>query len=329
MIKQRSQLRKFIVAKCSRETAHAREKYRYRKRLEVGLVASLVVTILFFRLGMSLNIVPHPDIIDDLKFELIELMELLPLEPPQQLMVEEVVEVMPEVEDPAESDDLIEEIEALLGETGEEASLDLATDGLDGYLVSDSPLASLAGPQLQLRRNRASNQGHLHLAGNVGGLDDLSSGGLDIGTSRESVRKNIDEVSSGLDLKLATDPEPRRALSGSQEPEATDPRLGISAFPARFLSFSSSTIGTEDYKLWNKIVSELDRLNKGRYGTVARQIKRQKGGFLLALSYGDQTRHEIHWRNNGRVRIKVIGKSNLSNGEELRRALIGLLQLSL
>lgn len=329
MIKQRSPLRRFVVGRGLPNTAQAEEKLRYRRTLEIGYVISLVLMILFFRLSANLNIAAYLGARHELNFELIDLTEIPQTEPPPQLIMEEVVEVPPVVEEPTEADNLIEEIEAMLGENEEEASLNLASDGLDSYLTSDSPLASLSGPRLQFRRSRASGDGDFRLAGNVGSLEDFTGGGLDIGDSGMSTRKQFDNIESGLDLELTPDPVSAAGQARPEPPEESDPRLGITSGPARILSFSSSTIGTEDYKLWNKIVSELDRLNKGRYGSVAKQIKRQRGGFVLGLGYRDNSRHEIHWRNDGNVWIKVIGHSNLSNVAELRRALSGLLRLSL
>jgi len=52
-------------------------------------------------------------------------------------------------------------------------------------------------------------------------------------------------------------------------------------------------------------------------------------GFLINFTFPDKTQHEIHWRNNGNVWIKVIGQSNRTTIQELRQAASGLFTLSL
>jgi len=217
--------------------------------------------------------------------------------------------------------EIIQEIEELLKED-DETQLALTSDEMK-YLMSDSPLDLGGNSGLNIRKSLASNEGAIKLRRGDGYLAE-SSGGLDIGETEGGGRSiNVENSGSGLELKKQDEPNRRPARQESQ------PKLGITGSNERILSFSSSTIGTEDYKVWNKIISELDRLNKGRYGKVIEKIERNRGGFTILFNYADRTAQEIHWRRDGNVWIKVIGNSNKSTIQELRRALSGLLRLSL
>jgi len=155
--------------------------------------------------------------------------------------------------------------------------------------------------------------------------DLLVAGQLDVGQTRRIGRRFVAD-NSGLDLGSHS----KNGTQTKRKPKGSDePKLGISGRLEKVLSSSSSTIGTEDYKLWNKILAELDRLNKGRYGKVPAELQRHRGGFLINFTFSDKTQHEIHWRNNGNVWIKVIGQSNRTTIQELRKAAYGLFRLSL
>ncbi|MFQ5648999.1 MAG: hypothetical protein ACE5IY_03575 [bacterium] len=326
-MRKRTQIRKFVIGKGSPSTLHGLSKAKYRKNLEASLVISLMVSLLFFRFTTHIDIEKYLIEEESITLEFLDLQDLPPVtEQTQQLKMEQVVEVEPEesetVGEGGEIQEIIDEIEELLAED-EETQLALANDDM-GHLISDSPLDLGRHSQLDIRKSLASNDGGIKFRRGKGALA-KSSSSLDIGTSRAAPRE-VGADQANLDLQLAKEKPQKPKKKKYREKQ---PTLGLSGAPERVLSFASSTFGTEGYKLWNKIISELDRLNKGRYGTVVQEIKRHKKGFVVQFSYDDKTHQEVHWRNDGNVWITVIGKSNKSTIQELRRALHGLLRLSL
>lgn len=285
---------------------------------------SLVATIVLIRLLGNVRVEKFLVLVEPPKFESIDIIDIPPLiEEKPKLQMEDVVEIPPEEENSEESA-VEKEIQEMLEEKKDEVKLALGSNDLGELLINASQLGALAGTDLNFRKSRADLDGSIDLK-NRKFYGDAGNGGLEIGKSKQTSRKVSDD-NVGLDLKTTP------VDFGKTKPEASkklEPKLGISGVPERIITFSSSTIGTEDYKLWNKINSELDRLNKGRYGSVPKAITRVKGGFLIQFAFPNNTRQEIHWENSGNVWIKIIGKSNRTSVQELRRALDGLLKITL
>ena len=90
---------------------------------------------------------------------------------------------------------------------------------------------------------------------------------------------------------------------------------------------SESTIGTEEFKTWNRINAALDRLNKDRYGELPNNVKRNSSGLYVSFDYKDGRQHDIFWSKGGKVIIRVTSKRPNSQIYELRKAYDSLLQL--
>ena len=322
MIRDRQKVPKFVIAKSSAKTKYLLSKYK--KNIEASIIISLLITIILFRLTTNIDVKKYL-VEDNTKFEFFEVTEIPPpIEPPEQLKMEEVIEIREE-EKTAEDDkinEIIEEIEEMLGEKDSDEQLMLAENGLNNNLLTNSQLTGISGTQLILRKSLANNEGDLNFG--RGSYLDNSSGDLEIGKN-EAKRRNISVEKTDLNLTVDT---PKNETRVYEQTDNREVILGIEGKPAKVLSFSSSTIGTEDYKLWNKIISEMDRLNKGQYGVTSNEIQRSKNGFQLSFNFDDKTRLEIHWRNDGNIWIQIFGKSNKTNMQELQRALGALLRLS-
>ncbi|MFQ5865540.1 MAG: hypothetical protein ACE5IW_09960 [bacterium] len=260
-------------------------------------------------------------------FETIDIPLIEPrIEPPPVLKMEEVVEVTKEDENQENVN--LEEIEELLGENEEEVELALNSDDFGAYLLSNSPLGSIRGPEIQLRKKLGHGDGKISLKKNKS-YDSLISESeidMDIGKAQRLERGS---GSSDVTIDVASQSNKKMDQRAKEKYHSDEISLGISGVPEKILSFGSSSIGTEDYKLWNKLTAELDRLNKGRYGTSPKEMKRNSRGFILGFGYSDGVQHEIHWRKDGNVWIKIIGQSSKNTLQELRRALNALISLSL
>lgn len=325
MFRQKQKSREFVLGKSPRNSINYQGRLQYRKNIEKALVLSLAATIVFFRLTTHVDLDKYIAEKDELVFESIDLPEPPPLiEEPPKMQMEQVVEVIPEEEEEVSVDEeILKEIEDLLDEGSDEEQLQLASNDL-GDLLSDSQLGQVSGPEIKLREMRDSDARLAVAAGRNGNLEE--GGGLDIGKTSRSPRRNPRTNDGELDLDLGkTDASPRDGREGKKK---QDPRLGIAGKKARILSFASSTMGTEDYRLWNKLNAELDRLNKGRYGRVPDEIERHRRGFIIRFDFADNVQHEIHWQQDGNVWIKIIGEKYKSDIQELRRSVNSLLRLS-
>lgn len=323
MFKNKAKSRRFVLARSSDRTILALVKRRYQRNFEKALILSLIAAIVGVRFLSMVHVERLLFREDQLKLEYLNIIDIPPpIEEKPKMKMEEVVEIPPE-ETTSEESPVEKEIEELLEEK-EEVQLALNSNSVGDLLVTSSQLGAIAGPELNFRKTRTDVGGSIVLKNRKFYSDDLA-GGLEIGKVEGSNRKLTNE-NIGLDLKT----KPVDLKRNKPEANAkTEPKLGIHDVPERIISFSSSTFGTEDYKLWNKINAELDRLNKGRYGSVPKEITRVRGGFLIRFSFPDGTRQEIHWENSGNVWIKISGKSNLSSVQELRRALDSLLKITL
>jgi len=238
--------------------------------------------------------------------------------------IEEIKGILPEIEVQRQS--VNEGIKELLNERKEEAQLVLNSNSLGRYLTSSSQLDAQAGSEFSLRNMHDDDDGSISFGRGEFYGENSNEGNLEIGKTGRTTRAAVSD-DARIDLG-AQQPnlEPTGVRVKGKKPE---PTLGISGAPERILTFASSTIGTEDYKLWNKINAELDRLNTGRYGSVPKEIVRMRNGFVIKFAYADGTRQEIQWQNSGNVLIKIIGKSRRTPVQELRRALDSLLTITL
>jgi hypothetical protein len=319
-------LKRFVLGKTVKAARHGQAKWDYKRNLEKALIISLLAAIFGIRLAASFDI--NSITINDksVTFESIDIPLINPIvEEPPALKMEEFVTVEKEEIEVYEEDSNLEEIEKLLEEDNEEVELALNTNDLSAYLLSSSPLGNVSGPEIKLRKNFSHGKGKISLkkSSSYETLMAESELNIDIGKTKRNQR-GLPSDDVKIEIKSKTERKFDRRVNNSE-----DFSLGLSGVPARILSFSSSTIGTEDYKLWNKLNSELDRLNKGRYGSVPKEIKRNKRGFIVSLNYPDGVQHEIRWQADGNVWIKVIGQSKKTSLEELRRALNGLIKLTL
>lgn len=323
MIRTRFKGRKFILARSTIKTLEGILKLKYIKNFEVSLILSIVFTIFVFRIGANLDIEKYLEMEKNITFEFLDIPQLLDIKEPTKLKVEEVIVIPPLPEEEVKSNELIEKIESLLADNQEEVALDIRPD-LSDNLIDNSQMI-LSGSELKIRARNGYNGGSINFRDRNRNSDLLAEGQLNMGQTRRTGRRfGADNSALDLGSHSKSGTKTNRKTKGSDEL-----KLGISGRPEKVLSASFSTIGTEDYKLWNKIMAELDRLNKGRYGKVPAELQRHRGGFLINFTFSDKTQHEIHWRNNGHVWIKVIGQSNRTTIQELRKAAGGLFRLSL
>lgn len=327
MFKRKQTKKQFIIAKSSKNTTYGNHKLNYKKNIEKALVIALLVTIFGFRLTMNLNLEEKYSTIEkNLTFKFIDIPEISPpIGHPPKLKVENLKVQIEEAKQENEINEITEVNDQVIAENQKKVQLALTSDQFDDYDFSTSPMGSVLHSELNIRKYREYDGANIILRNRNADSDTLMNSVLNIGKVKRRKRQLISENTT-LDL---TTRKTEQIKSKFKEIPTDQTGLNLPGNPQKILRFASSTIGTEDYQLWNKINSELDRLNKGRYGSVPSEIKRHRNGFLISFSYPDGTRHEIHWRNDGNVWIKVIGRTKKSNIHELGKTLERLLSLSL
>lgn len=146
---------------------------------------------------------------------------------------------------------------------------------------------------------------------------DLESGSA----SRKIVTKTPEAA-----IKLET-PTVAKAVEETAAPEQESGLIELSQNQF-LLKESESTIGTNEYRLWNKINSALDRINKNRYGSLPENVRRTRSGLNVSFRYGNDSQHDIFWHRGGKVLIRVTGTQPINLAAELEKALDALIQLT-
>lgn len=320
MFKHHRYSRNFILGKTEKGIQSGEAKLRYRKRVEKAVIYSILLVIFLFRLTMNVDIQNYLNFEDRPTLQSIDLKDIPIMEEPP-IQTEEIVEL--EVEEPEPVPEIEpEDPRTVYIEEQPDLKLALASNDNSSYLFSDSQMEGLPGNDLNLRANLSYDVDNVTFGSRKSDLD-VSNTGIDIG--KRSGTDRYATESPRIDLKIDKKKPPERP----QAQKSAKADLRIVGKGERIISLASSTIGTEDYKLWNKINAELDRLNKGTYGHVPDEIERTRAGFIINFDYADASGHQINWQNDGNVWIKIKGDTNRSTIFELRRALNALLSLGL
>ncbi|RMD90542.1 MAG: hypothetical protein D6813_08995 [Calditrichaeota bacterium] len=312
----------FHLARSSVQTKFGKDKLAYKRNLEKSIIITLFLVIGFFHLSTHFKIKKLTTTPDQIKFELIDIPLVEPVVKKPKMQIEHVVEI--KKEEPGEKNKYEEMVDELL-EKDEEIKLSLNENDMNAYLISGSALGSIADENIKFRHGLYD-----HAEGDISYKNDNSNLFLEEDTKfdlsdHQPVDQKIIEEQAPPNLELSTRKDNKESTPQTVKDDVS---LQFKKFE-KVLTFAGSSIGTEDYKLWNKINAELDRISKGRYGPLPDALRWNAKGFVIKLKFADRVIHEIHWQKNGRVWIKVIGKSNKSSLQELRRALQGLLQLTI
>ena len=95
------------------------------------------------------------------------------------------------------------------------------------------------------------------------------------------------------------------------------------------LKESESTIGTSEYRLWNKINAALERLDKNRFRKLPENIQRTRKGLIATFRYNNGMIHDIFWSKGGKVIIRVTGSRPQKQVTELQKAFDSIIRLTL
>ena len=317
-------IKTFYIAKSIKKAPYVEAKNNYWVNLEKAIIISISIIILglvifprYFTKGNN-NIEIPVSMLEVIDIPIIQKEE--PPPPPPVKIIEPIKIV--KIEEKNETKSLKDEIKV-----EEELKLDIS-DNIGELLLVDSQMGDItsidfagrsfdldAGTSLSLEYQRS------RLASNVG-----SSLSLDLPDAEISKKKT--EKSIEFDTKsLLAESKPKRRLKPVQN-NVSGPDKFIKLNKNQFLlKESESTIGTQEFKTWNRINAALDRLNKDRYGELPTNVRRSSNGLSVSFAYKNEGQHDIFWSKGGKVIIRVTGKRPKSQIHELQKAYDALLKL--
>ena len=308
----------FIIAKQTAKSPKAELISNYRKHIEKSIILSILITLILFQLfpwqkkqhsdsehlNLSLEVINIPIT----KYE-----EPPPPPPVQEVIINYTVIVKKEQNDIHKIREEIEDV-----------TLDLDLEN-DNNLLANSQIANVSYAGFMRNRSRFDEGVSLDISSNVNTMGNHDGKGLDFNPGTGNVSKKIVDDAVDLDkppLTTVSEPKKNEAIKVNNELI----KINENQF---LLKESESTIGTSEYRLWNKINAALDRLDKNRYGKLPQNINRSQKGLIVTFQYNDGMIHEIFWSKGGKVIIRVTGHRPKQLVIELQKAFDSLIRLTL
>jgi hypothetical protein len=310
---------KFIIAKQTVKNKKADQPSKYRKYIEKSVVLSLLITMLVFQifpdkkkqynhkkhLKISLEVVDIP----------ITKQEDPPPPPPpvREMMTNYSVVIKNEDNDVHKIREKLEDVNL---------NLELETDN---NLLANSQIDNITYANLMRNRSRFESGASLDINSELNKFRNHNGGGLDFNPGTGNVTKKYVDDKVDLDSpSLVPAAEPKKNEAKTAETELI--KINGNQF---LLKESESTIGTSEYRLWNKINAALDRLDKNRFGKLSQNVQRTATGLIVTFNYSDGIIHEIFWSKGGKVIIRVTGNRPQQQVTELQKAFDSLIRLTL
>ena len=194
-------------------------------------------------------------------------------------------------------------------------------------LASNSPsLGDLSGPNAHGQR-RGSSIGLPDLDANLLSdrlVNDAGPGGLDIGETKAQARRETAPAAARMNLEIKREPEPEPVATQGNDDDITS---FLDADVSLVLTSSDLSMGIEEYQIWNKINAELDRWDKGRYGSLPQSLQRRGRAIVESFQYDDGSAHRCVWLR-GNTKLYVLGNSDRNRIAELQQALTAIIHLN-
>lgn len=208
----------------------------------------------------------------------------------------------------------------------EDVTLDLNIDA-DSKLLTNSQMDEMSFASFDRSFQRNVTKVSLDLSTDRSGITGADANGLDLDLSTEASGPKIPDDDIVLDSPLTVSREtqtemPQKDTNTSQELIELNENQFI-------LKESESTIGTNEYRLWNRINAVFDRLDKNRFGNLPANVVRTASGLNVSFSYRDKSQHDIFWSKGGKVIIRVTGQRPRRLTTELEKAYDALFRLTL
>ena len=309
----------FIVAKQVIKKSKAEIFNNYRKLIEKSVIISLLITIGLFNLYPRQKSEKNSQGKIKISLEVIDIPITQQEEPPpppppvQEVITNYSVVVKEEQKDIRQ---LREEIE--------DVTLNLELD-TDENLLASSQINEIPYSRFTHQRSQFDENVSLNIVSNLKSTRNGAGGGLDFNLETNSTSKRFVDNAANLDSPpIETINKPKK-----NEIARTNNELITINKNQFLLKESESTIGTSEYRLWNKINAALDRLDKNRYGNLPQNVQRTRKGLNASFTYSDGIIHEIFWSKGGKVIIRVTGRRPRELVTELQKAFDALIRLTL
>jgi len=320
--KDKNLLPKFVLAYSVKIGLQAKARRNYKRNREIGLIVSLIFVTILTKWTPGWKIINYDVEMSAEKFEVID----------TPLMEEEIIPPPPPITEPVvEQEIVVNEIEVLTQEEEkqlqEEVKLDLGDD-IEGPEIGDANLETDFKTRVDNYRRFQLSVDKLSLSDNYR-TEVSGATALNLGIGNNKKKRNLRGSNEKIDLKLDTTPErvakPKRITSKESTSiiEQTAEKNVVILRPPR------SSLALTEYNMWNKLSSQLSRLDKRHKGQERSNFKRINGGICVSFRYRDGTQHQLLWQKGGKIAIKIIGKHRKSSLKELERAFSKLSQLSL
>lgn len=308
---------RFIVARPAAKNQKADQISNYRKYFERSLVLSILITMILFQLFPSNKKQRNDKSHLKIALEVIDIPVTKQEEPPpppvQDVIINYAVVIRNENN---EARNIREELEDINFE------LDLKTDN---SLLANSQIDHVSYAGLERNRSRFDRGVSLDISSGQNKFRNQDGGGLDFNPGTGNVTKRYVDDAINLDNPpLAAETESKMNEAKGSEAELI--KINKNQF---LLKESESTIGTSEYRLWNKINAALDRLDKNRFGKLPQNIQRTSTGLVATFNYDDGIIHDIFWSKGGKVIIRVTGNRRQQQVTELQKAFDSLIRLTL
>ncbi len=308
----------FQVVKRAEKTDRGELYNKQSRILEISAIISLLMLILLFQIFPTLGKKMDPAAKQFAAIEVINIPLIRNEEPPPPPPAAEEEIVHYTVIEKKE-----EEFDARKLRELEKVNLDLNLEA-DESLLASSQIGDISYAGFSRPVARAQRGVSLDISTDLSVNLDRGSG-VDLGTVENQVRKKLVDSSPSLESPPITN---RPSAGESPTTEAAAELIPIQANQF-LLKESESMIGTEEYRLWNKINAALDRVDKNRYGKLPTNIQRTANGLAVVFNYEIGITHEIFWSKGGKVIIRVTGNRPRSTRDELERAFDSLIRLTL
>lgn len=305
----------FRVVKRAEKTTKANLYDNQRRVLEKGAIVSLLILILLFHIFPKVKERSKNADQLSLSLEVVDIPLIKNEEPPPPPPMEEIITNYTIIEKKEEFDPRkLRELEKV--------ELDLMAESDNSLLansqIDDITYAGFSRPIARSQRGVSLDIGSdLNIVTNRGA-------GLELGTVENQSRKKLVDSTPDLDSPALTAAPEQKAEAKKIDTELI--KINENQF---LLQESESTIGTDEYRLWNKINAALDRLDKNRYGKLPTNIQRIPNGLAALFNYDNGVKHEIFWSKGGKVIIRVTGNRPRYIRDELERAFDSLIRLTL
>lgn len=309
---------KFYIVKSCEKTEKADLVNDYRRVLKVSTIVALFSIMAMFHYFPNREIKTMGTKSLSISIEVINIPNIKEEEPTPPPPVKEMVQIINIIEKKEELDPrrLREELETV------ELDLNMETEN---NLLASSQIDNISYAGFAGRLSRSQKGASLNIASELN-LNHQSGAGLDLNMGEKAARKKFVDNSPNLNNSVLTPP---REQKNENSPSIANTDL-IKVDKNQFLlKESESTIGTDEYRLWNKINAALDRLDKNRYGKLPGNVQRTSGGLTCSFQYGDGIIHDIFWTKGGKVIIRITGSRSLQISNELGKAFDAVLRLTL